>query len=574
VTGTLAIRYSVPNLSVAEWALISPYTPSLSSQSDVATAISVVGDGTQSEQAYEVSLLSRPMSRLHIVGSGALGHAADARYTYAVTLWRRDLVAGTPLTPVPALSASERAMFLLALSTINHDDAGFRSWLSENGLLRAGGERDLGYAYRVFRFIVTHFEYGLSSEDRRPSAVCRLGRSDCGGLSMLFTAAMRANGVPARTLWGRWAVSQADPNYGQWHVTAEVFGEGVGWVYVDTANSVGKPEAQTYFGRGEGNFITFHLDTDLTYDSLLFGLKDAVWMQSPHWWVKGTGGWDGWGVVENWTVAEDAAYHPLAITDGPAALPNPVASGGVARPAVAVYDTVGHVLAYNWTARDAVGNLVGGFDDPAKASPAWTAPANQTDDPARCTLEVTVACDHGGQARGSCLDYVLPVADAVQITDGPTADPNPVASACTVHLAVVASDSRNHKLSYQWTAKASDGTSAGSFDAATAQAPIWTAPANRTGATAKYTVSVAAKCEHGAQPAQPGLVEVGVLPVGDLDRSGLVDSLDLAAFCAAWRQARAGTEGWDRAADLDGDGHLNAADARQMIEVFAARGAG
>jgi hypothetical protein len=50
-----------------------------------------------------------------------------------------------------------------------------------------------------------------------------------------------------------------------------------------------------------------------------------------------------------------------------------------------------------------------------------------------------------------------------------------------------------------------------------------------------------------------------------VDRNGQVNDLDLAEFMKAWRQAHSGDDGWDRNADLDGDGNLAADDARLML---------
>ncbi|MCX7598128.1 MAG: hypothetical protein N2512_04590 [Armatimonadetes bacterium] len=58
------------------------------------------------------------------------------------------------------------------------------------------------------------------------------------------------------------------------------------------------------------------------------------------------------------------------------------------------------------------------------------------------------------------------------------------------------------------------------------------------------------------------------LTPGDIDANGIVDVEDLAAFAGAWRRYRNGHGDWNRAADLDGDGHLTTNDARIMIELL------
>jgi C1A family cysteine protease len=88
-------------------------------------------------------------------------------------------------------------------------------------------------------------------------------------------------------------------------------------------------------------------------------------------------------------------------------------------------------------------------------------------------------------------------ADTVTITDGPSGTPNPVASGGQVQCSVTAQDSLGHALSYQWTARDSQGNAAGSFDDGTAQNPKWTAPANTTDAAVGYTISVTVTCSGG-----------------------------------------------------------------------------
>ena len=85
------------------------------------------------------------------------------------------------------------------------------------------------------------------------------------------------------------------------------------------------------------------------------------------------------------------------------------------------------------------------------------------------------------------------VADEVTITDGPSGDPNPVASGGDVQCSVTAEDSLGHDLTYQWSAEGD----ASSFDDATAQNPIWTAPANTTDQTVEYEISVTVTCSEG-----------------------------------------------------------------------------
>lgn len=67
--------------------------------------------------------------------------------------------------------------------------------------------------------------------------------------------------------------------------------------------------------------------------------------------------------------------------------------------------------------------------------------------------------------------------------------------------------------------------------------------------------------------------EVVPLLVGDVNQDGKVDTLDFAAFLAAWRHYHAvPREAWDADADLDGDGDIDAADAARMTGALIGAG--
>jgi transglutaminase-like putative cysteine protease len=149
--------------------------------------------------------------------------------------------------------------------------------------------------------------------DRHASAVCASGKSDCGGMSNLFVAVMRASQVPARGLFGRWATSAkkgekvGEIDYYQWHVMAEFFADGVGWVPVDVSSSVLHDRSKSglrCFGNDRGEFLTFHVDPDFDVDTGAFGVNHVGSLQSPAWWVTGNGTVDGWKANEDWQIVK------------------------------------------------------------------------------------------------------------------------------------------------------------------------------------------------------------------------------------------------------------------------------
>jgi hypothetical protein len=150
---------------------------------------------------------------------------------------------------------------------MDYTDSGVVRWLAERRLNRQRGEEIGAFGHRVFTFLAKNGTYGGDTsgyESRRPSRVWRSLASDCGGFSLLFVAIMRANRVPARALFGRWAIPQTD-KYGQYHVIAEFFVAKSGWVPVDIAGTiVHKPkDPNALFGNTDGQFLAFHIDTDV-----------------------------------------------------------------------------------------------------------------------------------------------------------------------------------------------------------------------------------------------------------------------------------------------------------------------
>jgi transglutaminase-like putative cysteine protease len=130
-------------------------------------------------------------------------------------------------------------------------------------------------------------------------------------MATLFVAALRAQGVPARVLAGRWAKSAVRGErvgalpYFQGHVKAEFFAQGVGWVPADLSSAVvhdRSPEKLRYFGSDRGDFLTLHVDTDLVLDTVHFGSRSMTYLQNSAYWATGSGSFEGAIVTKDWRV--------------------------------------------------------------------------------------------------------------------------------------------------------------------------------------------------------------------------------------------------------------------------------
>lgn len=225
------------------------------------------------------------------------GIPIDADALFKGELIKTRIEKGPPSNPVDPLPPADRRRYLSATPIMDHDSPSFRAWIRREGLTQRKGEGVLQFGFRVHNFIdhnYTHEPNAPQAPSRKPSETMKVTRSDCGGVGLLFVGIMRANGIPARTLWGRWAETQTDPDYGCWHVMPEFYVGGVGWIRA----------LDKSFGRHGGNFITFHIDTDLEVD----GKVRRGWAQSLIWEWRGVG--DDPRVdasVGQWTVTRDAA---------------------------------------------------------------------------------------------------------------------------------------------------------------------------------------------------------------------------------------------------------------------------
>lgn len=289
---------------VEEFLIYAPEVPSVPGQKDIRTMFSPKG-----QIVHEDGPQQRPLIQTKI--SDGRQEIRTALTIEATLMSRRlrPLFAGEKGVPVPDLSPEEVKLFTLSSTMGQPNPAVFREWMERVGLKRKDGESDQMLGYRVLRYIKHHFRYESPTGDQSASAVCGAGKSDCMGLSNLFTWVMRDNGVPARKLIGRFADSgkmhdlkSAKPgSEGKEHVKAEFFIRGVGWVPVDTAAAVASPNASdfAFIGDDPGNFITLSHDPLGTTDTFLTGKLHGIAAQ---------------GISFDWRVSDKARNVRFEIT--------------------------------------------------------------------------------------------------------------------------------------------------------------------------------------------------------------------------------------------------------------------
>lgn len=294
IEGVDTFEVAWPNFKAKEWVVGQTALPELPSQKKVSTKLSL--DGTA---GTELSPLKRPIilakvtvkdkkeqTRLHYTA------------TYQATLLERKLVPlakGKQPPKVDPLTDAERKWYLAPTTTFyDYETKAFRDWLDKHELHIKPRETEVDFARRSFLVIYDSFGYEIHTDIRSASAVCKAGKSQCGGLSTLFVAIMRANGVPARSLVGLWAEppkgaqpkgNTADPH----HTRAEFFAAGIGWVPVDPSVAIywhkGKRETALSqdFGYDAGNFLVTQIEYDLQFDIEGVGKQTLPWTWCTTW---------------------------------------------------------------------------------------------------------------------------------------------------------------------------------------------------------------------------------------------------------------------------------------------------
>ena len=308
LTATLNLQISAPALNAAEWIIFDPVPPELEQQHLELMGIEVVGSNAKGKADHELSPEHRIVCLTRIPANiASLKSSVNVQARYKLTTSARYLRSGAARVAVAPLSVGETKVYTTESETIDFSSSPFQSWLKSKHLSRRAGETDIRFAWRVFNAIRQQYSYYYAADQNRHiSKLCESNATDCGGLSWLFVGAMRANGIPARSLVGRWLKPDNENDngstHGQCHVKAEFFANGIGWVPIELSGAVSAKErgALDFFGRFAGDFVTLHVDTDLMINSIYFGVSNIRNMQSPLFWVTGAGTVKGYTAQTTW----------------------------------------------------------------------------------------------------------------------------------------------------------------------------------------------------------------------------------------------------------------------------------
>ena len=265
-------------------------------------SVSLVPNGKRSA---DLSAWKRPLLIAEVATNQAQPMRMSATWQAQIELRSRTLIDGPSANPVAALPMAQRTAALADTPIIDWTSEAFQNGLDTADLRPHEGEHAITFAQRVLHH-VRSLDYSYTAEmDRCASHVLSSGTSDCGGLGGLTVATLRAAGIPARLLVGRWAKSAKPTDqlaglpYGQWHVKFEFYVDDIGWIPADAAIEMHDPTA--WFGRQNADFITLHVDPGVRVKTL-FGERELLWAQGIACWIRGDGSLDNKTVDETWTV--------------------------------------------------------------------------------------------------------------------------------------------------------------------------------------------------------------------------------------------------------------------------------
>lgn len=273
------------NSKVSEWTVYANKLPVLEIQRECNSRMFVnltpSGKRLNAQEVFEDSSTHRRAFRIHTTKQKEFAEQMTVSADYDAVLYKVELTVNKNGYAKERLSPNERKENLRSTFSLDFSDPQFQEFLKANDFAKGKMETDLCFAWRVFCSLKKQYKYyWTQSLDRRASITCKNRATDCGGLSYLFCSVLRANGIPARPLIGRWASSDDreedfSSSY-KCHVKSEFYVNDVGWIPADLSEAVSykKTSPSRFFGTANGDFIVMHTNPDLILDSLFDGKKN------------------------------------------------------------------------------------------------------------------------------------------------------------------------------------------------------------------------------------------------------------------------------------------------------------
>ncbi len=314
INASMVFAIGGSKLAADQWFLYMPLPPETAAQTHITYKAT-----PEVSKTAEPTGLKQPLLLWQIQAAQNQKNMVAVNITYSADLLSHKLVPGPP-AEIPALPDDQRTLYTAATTMLDWSAPPFQDWLAKNTLRPAANETDLDLARRIFLHLKEHSNFEFKDGiERRVSRTCATMKTDCGGLTALYVAALRANSIPARQLVGRWAQSakKDEKLYGkpwqQEHIKAEFYADKIGWIPVDVSVAVDydkKPGSLQHFGQDPGNFLTFHYDADITLNVPQQGQKSIRFMQEPAYFFQGRGSLEGEVKQSDWIVETARGRRP------------------------------------------------------------------------------------------------------------------------------------------------------------------------------------------------------------------------------------------------------------------------
>jgi hypothetical protein len=220
----------------------------------------------------EVVEEGRERRRMLVIDHGGedplLRKGFTVRTSLTATIYDQELTPGAPEKPVPPLAPPQRQVWLEPTKTYDFHAQRVKAWMDNHKMWRAPDEEVLHFVHRVYKQLRVHMPY--STKDSEPwtcSHILKDGWGECCRHSIVTTAVLRANKIPARTVCAVWAIDNKSTGA---HCWGEFFLHGVGWVPYDTTLGDDK-NSEAYFGKKKGELIAGMVDFDWAFAAGPFG---------------------------------------------------------------------------------------------------------------------------------------------------------------------------------------------------------------------------------------------------------------------------------------------------------------
>ncbi|MEY4395264.1 MAG: hypothetical protein RL595_2513 [Planctomycetota bacterium] len=320
--GELLFRVNLADGLAKDWGFFMTKAPELPTQKKVETLFQMPGATLKPAFYKDLSPLARDVIFQKMVTREKIQQeSAQIKMTYKGEVTASNLVPlPTNETPpkVEPLKDSEKKMALAEFGDIRFKEKDFKNWMENMGCIRKADERDLDFAFKAFKKI--HYKMALDNsekQDRKSTAVSIIGKSDGAGISNLYVAVLRANNIPARTIWGRWIRTPKElekfkgARKDQMGVRCEFFAENIGWVRADPATALyekaNKIDPQQFFGMDYIPFFVQHVDPSFEVINPLTNKRlSMISLQMPGYWftLKDNTSSPKVSFVHEWTITK------------------------------------------------------------------------------------------------------------------------------------------------------------------------------------------------------------------------------------------------------------------------------